>query len=216
MKLAEGIGLTEFLTQYPAMALRPSSEKGLRLKGRFAFIAEHHDYGKVSDSYNLEILIPDMFPQDLPTVRETEGRIPRTGEFHVNADGSLCLGSSLRLLLKVSKEATLSGFASRCLVPYLYAISLKLRNGGPLVFGELAHFGPGMLQDYSELFSVTTLEQARNALIALTLKKRLANKRLCPCGCGLRLGRCPYRRCLARYRKLASRGWFKRQVEMIS
>lgn len=216
MARVANIGLDGFLKEYPSMAIRPSTSHGLRLKGIFRFSADHPSHGAVTDSFSLEIIVPESFPRDLPVVLETAGRIPRPGAFHVNGDGSLCLGSYLRLLVKVSREPTLCGFASRCLVPYLYAVSLKLRNGGALVFGELPHYGPGMLQDYAQLFSVTTPERAHQALILLTLKKRIANKRLCPCGCKLRLGRCRFRYRLRDFRKLASRGWYRAQLGQVS
>ncbi len=215
MQGIKDIGLNEFLKEYPSMAIRPSAAASLRIKGTFRFSADHPSRGTVTDSFSLEIVVPASFPRDLPVVTETAGRIPRPGEFHVNGDGSLCLGSYLRLLDKISGELTLSGFASRCLVPYLYAVSLKLRDGGPLVFGELPHYGPGMLQDYAQLFSFTTMERAHRALVLLTLKKRIANKRPCPCGCKLRLGRCRFRFCLRRFRKLASRGWYRAQLGQI-
>ncbi len=91
-------------------------------------------------------------------------------------------------------------------IPYLYAISLNLKNGGKLVFGELAHYGPGMLQDYAQLFALASSEQARYALELLGMKRRIANKYACPCGCGVRLGRCRFRHRLLPLRRLASRG----------
>lgn len=214
MRHVDDIGLEQFLRDYPSMAIRPASRAGLRLKGRFAFSADHSLHGQVTDSFDLQINVPVGFPRELPVVTETGGRIPRHGDFHVNGDGSLCLGSHLRLLIKISEAPTLPGFASRCLVPYLYAISLKLTNGGKLVFGELAHYGPGMLHDYAQLFSLPTVDQARRALALLGEKKRIANKCPCPCGCMRRLGLCRSRYQLLRFRKLASRGWFRRQSKM--
>lgn len=207
------IGLDAFLKDYPGMAVRPSPGVALRLRGKFEFSAEHAAHGVVLDSFHLQIDVPSRFPRELPVVTEIGGRIPRLGHFHVNAGGSLCLGSHLRLLVKLNAAPTLSGFASGCVVPYLYAISLKLKNGGKLVFGELAHYGPGMLQDYAHLFALATTEQARDALAVLGLKKRIANKGRCPCGCGVRLGRCKFNFRLLPFRKLASRNWYKRRLK---
>src|SRR5213594_728818 len=141
-------GLREFLRSYPKMAIRPSKDGNLRLKGSFDFAAHHAREGDIQDSFALEIVVPSAFPKALPRVTESGGRIPRTGEYHVNtADNTLCLGSSLSLLLKLSKKPTIDGFAESCLVPYLFAISRKLKNGGPLPFGELAHGRKGLRDD---------------------------------------------------------------------
>ena len=144
---------------------------------------------------------------------ETGGRIPRTGEYHVNpTDNTLCLGSPLSLRLKLSKKPTLVGFSENCLVPYLFAVSYKLKNGGPLPFGELAHGEDGLIADYLQLFGLKTKKQLNCTFRLLGMKKRLANKFLCPCGCGIRLGRCQYNFRLREFRKVASRTWFKSQI----
>lgn len=207
-------GLREFLRDYPQMAIRPSAGQNLRLKGRFAFVAHHAKEGDIQDSFALEIIVPSAFPKALPSVTETERKIPRNGEFHINRNNdTLCLGSPLSLLLKLSKKPTIDGFAENCLVPYLFAISRKLKSGGPLPFGELAHGVDGLYADYMELFRLKTPDQVRYAFKLLGMKKRRANKLPCPCGCGTRLGRCKFNLRLREFRSLAPRKWFRSQIK---
>ena len=205
-------GLTDFLRDYPQMVIRPAAA-GLLLRGQFAFTASAALYKPITDSYSLKIEVPREFPRALPKVTELANKIPRNGFFHVNGnDDSLCLGSPLRLLLSVSKHPTLVGFAESCLVPYLYAISHKLQFGGPFIFNELAHGNPGILADYADLFGLKTQTQAASAIRMLGMRKRLANKLPCPCGCGKRLGRCRLHHQLNGLRKLTSRAWFCSQI----
>lgn len=214
MAVVETPGLREFLRDYPQMAIRPSAGHSLRLKGQFVFAAHHPKEGDIRDSFALEMIVPNGFPKELPRVTETGGRIPRTGEYHVNPmDSTLCLGSPLSLLIKLSKQPTLEGFAGNCLVPYLFAISHKLKNGGPLPFGELAHGVDGLFADYLLLFGLKTRDQLIYAFKLLGMKKRRANKLLCPCGCGIRLGRCKYNFRLREFRKVASRTWFRSRIK---
>jgi hypothetical protein len=212
MAASEIPGLLEFLRDYPLMAIRPSAGWHLRLRGKFVFVAAHAEGGEVQESFALQIHVPRAFPKDLPEVTESDRRIPRTGDFHVNSDGTLCLGSPLGLLLKVSKSPTLTGFAESCLVPYLYAISHKLKFGGALLFGELAHGPKGMLADYASLLGLKHPQQAQHALQLLGLKRRRANKLPCPCGCGIRVGRCKFNFHLREFRALACRSWFRSQL----
>jgi len=198
------------------MAIRPLPKASTRVKGTFAFSAIHKSCGQITDSFEIEIVIPRGFPGELPVVVETAGRIPRQGEFHVNPDGSLCLGSQLRLLIKVSRNPTLSGFAESCLIPYLYAISDKLKRGGPLPFGELSHAAPGLLQDYADLFGLNSHDQVKRALMLLTHRRRIANKMSCPCGCERRLGRCKFGRRLNRFRRFASRSRFRLELSQLA
>lgn len=202
-------GLERFLQQYPRMTLLPIVAHEVVLEGDFQFIATAGNHPEISDAYRLRMAVPEDFPSALPVIKELDNKIPRNGDFHVNPDGSLCLGSPLRLLLKVSKEPSLPGYASRCLVPYLYAISHKLRFGGKLPFQELAHGRPGEIQDYVELFGLQRPEQAEEAIRLLGLKKRIANKAPCPCACGRRVGMCAFNKKLAKMRELASRSWFR-------
>lgn len=212
MRDNHNVCLEQFLMDFPGMAIRPSAGSYLRLKGTFRFSAEHQVHGSLMDAFNLVIDVPLEFPRDLPTVQEVGGRIPRRGEYHVNGDGSLCLGSHLRLLQLINRCPTLPWFAERCLIPYLYAVSKKLSDGGKLIFGELPHYGKGLLADYAQLFGLNAPAQAHYALELLTLKRRVANKRPCPCRCGQRLGQCRFNRRLLGFRKLAGRGWFRRQL----
>ncbi len=203
------LGLREFLRAYPKMALRPTGGDMLNIEGRFDFRAKAEGYNEIGEEYSLRIKVPLIFPRDVPHVFELEKRIPRNGQYHVNPDGSLCLGSRLRLLQKLSQNATLTGFSSSCLVPYLYNVAHKLIYGGDFPFGELAHGIPGELADYVELFSLKTVEQAKLAVLYLGMKERKANKLPCPCGCGLRLGKCGFHRKLKKFRHLAERSWFR-------
>ncbi len=214
MGVVETPGLREFLRSYPKMAIRPSLGGDLRLKGSFEFVAHHAKEGNIHDSFALEIIVPSGFPKELPCVTETGGRIPRTGEYHVNpTDNTLCLGSPLSLLLKLSKNPTLEGFAENCLVPYLFAISRKLNTGGPLPFGELAHGRKGIRDDYAALFGLRMPQNVGRVLALLGMKKRRANKLPCPCGCQKRLGKCRFNFRLRIFRALAGRGWFRKEYQ---
>ncbi|WYD82285.1 MAG: hypothetical protein V8K32_07815 [Candidatus Electrothrix gigas] len=204
--------LSQFLSDYPGISTAPCSDAGVCLRGKFRFKADVSGSDEIEDSYKLEIVVPDKFPQALPKVKETGGKIPRDGNFHVNPDGTLCLGSPLRLLRKVHSAPNLTGFADKCLVPYLYAVSYKLIHGGDFVFGELAHGDQGIVDDYSVMLGLKERHQITQAIQLLEIKKRIANKLPCPCGCGKRLGVCPFHHNLNEFRKMAPVSWFKAHV----
>jgi len=202
-------GLNQFLDDYPGMSTAPYSDFGLCLRGIFRFKAGVSDGEKIEDCYKLEIIVPGKFPRALPKVKEIGDKIPKDGNFHINPDGTLCLGSPLSLLKKIYIFQNLNGFINKCLVPYLYAVSLKLRNGGSFVFGELAHGDQGIVDDYSELLGLTNRSQIAQAFHLLGVKKRVANKRPCPCGCRKKLGACSFHHKMNAFRKMASVSWFK-------
>jgi hypothetical protein len=196
-------GLSKFLSDYPGMALRPSRTGAAALiEGRFSFAANDD----IVDSYTLKIVIGQQFPREVPQVTETGGKIPRNGDFHVNPDNTLCLGSPLRLKTILAEAPDLVTFAERCLVPYLYRVSAKLQRSDPLI--GLEHGTPGIIDDYCEMFGLTSSHEVLEALHLLAMKKRIANKRPCPCGCGRRLGVCTLHDRLNAFRRVAPRSWF--------
>ncbi len=205
--------LEEFLRDYPGMMVSPATERAFMLKGEFEFSVKESEHPSITDSYALEIMVPDGFPKVVPLVKEIGRKIPRDGKHHVNPppDNTLCLGSPLRLRWKLMNTPTLVGFAKACLVPYLYSVSYKLKYG-VFPWGELAHGEPGVIHDYLDLFDLRSSEQVLYVLELLGKKKRLANKKQCPCGCGKRLGACPYHFKMLKFRELASRSWYRQHL----
>lgn len=210
MNQASKYGLREFLLKYSGMALRPRpGDASIRLTGAFEFTATYAGYPEITDSYSLRIAVPAGFPRELPRVEELDGRISRDGTMHVNPDGALCLGSPLRLLLTVSREPTLVGFADNCVVPFLYAMSHRRKCGGPLPFNELQHGPPGAHRDHADLLGLGDSQKAKAALHLLTMKKHGANKEPCPCGCGRRAGKCTFNGKLRSFREIGTRSCYR-------
>lgn len=205
-----------FLGRYPDLSIVPYAELGLCLRGNFHFKVSLTDGQEIEDNYLLEIIVPEGFPFALPEVKGIDGRITQeTANGHLFPDGSFCLGSPLRLLKLLHANPTLVGFADKCIVPYLCAVSYKNSNGGEFIFGELDHGTPGILKDYTEMLGVSDPEQVIRALELLGMRKRVGNKKECPCGCGRRLGGCDYRIKLNEFRGLAPASWFKAQANSL-
>ena len=211
-KVADAIELRHFLATYPNMRVVPAVGDKLFLSGIFDFSAESKNGPALSDTFEITLSVPLSFPLEIPTVIEVGGRIPRDGEYHTNPapEHSLCLGSRIRLLHIISKEPTLSGYANNCLVPYLYAISNKLKFNSDFLLGELDHGTLGELDDYVNLFRVNSHLQAVLALKYLGMKKRKANKYGCPCGCNRRLGSCPFNYWLKEFRLITKRTEYRK------
>ncbi len=202
-------GLDDFLAEQPFISIKPSPGGSLLLEGEFRFTAEIPGSQRITDSYCLLISIPPSFPRDLPTITETGGRIPRSADYHINGNGTLCLGSPVRLMAKLQEEPSLQGFSRNCVVPYLYAMTDALRNGRKFVFGELNHGTPGEMDDYRDLLGLKSSTQVPHALHCILKKKRIANKLKCPCCCGRRLGRCQFNQTIKHFRQLLPKPWLR-------
>lgn len=203
----EALAIGSLLRTYPGLRLLPAADDRLRLAGTLTFSAKVKGFGEISDSFEIAISVPEAFPDELPDVEETGGRVPRT--FHTNPDGSLCLGSPTRQRLHLVERPTLLAFAQYCIVPYFYNFSY-FKKHGKLPLGELAHGLKGIRQDYAELFGVKTETAAVEMVRLASMKRRVANKYPCPCGSGRRLGKCHNSKVNV-YRDTLRRSWFRNE-----
>jgi hypothetical protein len=210
--MIDSFGVYQFLIDYPEMQLQPSTS-GVVFRGNIFFTAQGINFPELADCYELEIVIPKRYPHILPMVTEVGGRIPRDAKYHVNTnDGTLCLGSNLTLLNLIDKNPTISEFAKKCIIPYLYAVSRVILQGDKFIFGELEHGTKGMLDDYAAIFELNRPEDVIRVLYSLSIKKRVANKLPCPCSCKKRLGKCKFNIVISHYRKITSRYWAQNEL----
>lgn len=212
-RLSDRIALSRFLQIYPGMRVQPSTKREVRLQGEFAFAADHENGPPIEDAYELTITVSEWYPDDLPVIEETGGRIPRDLDRHVSSGGALCLGSPLRLHEIALSTPEITNYAKRALVPYLYAISYWEDTGERFPFGELEHGASGVLNDFGEVLGLDDPKRVGNALRLLATKRRKANKQPCPCGCGDRLGVCRFNETIRELRDRHGRPFFKRLVQ---
>lgn len=79
----------------------------------------------------------------------------------------------------------------RYLLPYGYSI---VESGGVLPFGERSHGARGRRDDLASMLGIDDDLVLLGFVRLLAMKTRHANKLPCPCGSGLRLGRCHNRK----------------------
>ncbi len=204
------IGL--LLRTYPGLRLRPVADDRLKIAGTLTFSASVRRFGEIADSFEIEVCVPEAFPDELPTARETGGRVPRT--YHTNPDGTLCLGSPTAQRLHLVERPTVLAFIQNCVIPYFYGF-VYFENHGKLPLGELAHGWKGIRQDYADLFGLKAETVAVVEMVRLaSIKKRVANKFPCPCGSGRRLGKC-HNRTANVYRSKLGRRWFSNEYRSL-
>tara|TARA_R110001583_G_scaffold51161_7_gene159730 strand:- start:3378 stop:4082 length:705 start_codon:yes stop_codon:yes gene_type:complete len=208
MKHWKNIGLEEFLASYSKIRLSDINTNKVELLGEYQLKAQLDGSNLIERNFYLRIVCPSDYPNTLPTVFDETGYFPRSQDFHTYADGSLCLGSELKIKSILKTDSSLSAFFEKVVVRFLYAVSHRIEFGN-FPYGELDHGEKGLIDDYSEMFKINGKSSVLLALKALGLRKRVANKQLCPCGCGYRLGSCNYRFFLNEFRQVERRRWFR-------
>ena len=190
-RVLERAGLQDVLETHPRLRIVPTQDAdAVCVKGVLAFDADLAGVGSIRDEYRIVLKVPFRFPLTLPTVREVGGRI--SSDYHTNPDGTLCLGSPVRLHLALADDPTLLGFIDRCVVPFLAGYTYLERTGREWTPG-LAHGDAGLIDDYMSLLHVRDKKGCVEMMDLMGMKKRVANKLPCPCGSLLRVGRCHHR-----------------------
>jgi hypothetical protein len=197
--------LDQLLLAYPALRLVPTTGNSVVLAGTLPIDAQFPGSTHIVDEFEIELSVPRRFPKQIPSVRETGGRIPRS--YHKLSDGALCLGTPTQLLMVLTQSTSILRFVERCLVPYLYRYS-HVEKQGVAPYGELDHGMAGVVQDLMLLFKTDRKDTIEQFLRLTSMRKRHANKKPCPCGSGRRLGRCHNRR-VNMLRDRLGRRWFR-------
>lgn len=189
------------LRRQPLISRLPFLGKECLLEGTYRFQGSMAGFPEISQELDLrfEIKLTDSFFR--PLVKETSSVIPKNGDHHVNSDGSFCIGSEWGIYDAMGGVQTMEAFVENCLDPYLFKVLAKVRGiTNEIIGGELPHGDAGTIEFYGELLGFSTVVQLKSAANLILLKKRIANKRACPCGCGKKLGQCSYHNTLNKIR----------------
>lgn len=177
--------INELIERYPGLALYNESQTGFFIRGDLHFNAS---FGKTAleEIYEIEIVVPPGYPENIPTVKELSDKVEI--KTHIFSNGSLCLGSPLRIRKLFSKQKNLVGFVEYCILPFLYS-DAYYQKFNEMPFGELDHDGKGLLQFYREYLKID------NDLIVLSFLKILAENgykanKHCPCNSGKKAKNC--------------------------
>lgn len=154
--------------------------------GQLSFEASADGLASISDTFGIELHIRSSYPEVLPIVFETSGKLDAHYD-HKFEDGSLCLAVPAERSLVFHQEPSLLGFVSNLVVPYFYGYCYS-RKYGIHPFGERSH-GGGIVEYFVETLQ---LSNDLNALVVLDyLQKYGFNaQKSCPCGSGRRVRHC--------------------------
>lgn len=171
--------------QHPGLELILEPGGELMVRGPVGFRIDH-DGHTVEDSYDIELRIPDDYPDSPPAAYEVGGRITEAYEHFMQA-GNFCLGAPVEVRRRFARDRTLAGFINDQVIPFLFRHSYLETHRTP-PFGELDHGSIGLLDYYMRHFNTGVVN-------TLKLLKCLADNFApplgpCPCGSGQKLQDC--------------------------
>ncbi|MGG6448288.1 hypothetical protein [Pseudobacillus badius] len=207
--------IKSFLAEYSEFIMQPIVGSEMIIKGNLRRTLHHESFGSIDIDYSLLIHIPFDYPENLPIIFESKGAIQNSPSNHINPDGSFCLGSPLRLKILSKRNSDFKYFFEECVLPYLYAVTINIQQGGGFAFGELEHGTTGLILDLQDFFCLKDSSQVYQMLKILSSRKKLANRMICPCGCKQRVTRCNYFKYILRMRKMLTRAEWEEQLQLI-
>lgn len=177
--------LLEYLaTEQPELKLVNADQREL-LRGRYRV---NHD-GEVLDRFEVEILIAPRRQDELPLVRETAGRIPRTPDRHMNdADGAACVTLPEAYFLASGGTFDLVNFLEGEVRSFFLAQAL-VERGDPWPHGEWAHGDSGRGEFFNEILGTSDTQRVKAYLRVLSHASPRGHW-LCPCGSRRKLRDC--------------------------
>lgn len=133
-------------------------------------------FEELYDVFSVVIAVPFNFPNQLPTVVEKDGKIPRTVEYHVDKDGKCCLGTKIALFdyMHSNKITGFCQFLEQIIIIFFFHVKHFLVKGQWLEKPE-DHYTPGLIDSYKRIFNLTESDLKK----ALSRKFKRYNKCLC-------------------------------------
>lgn len=157
------------------------------VSGALPFEASVDEMETITETFDIELVIPRDFPDALPEVKESSGRIGKDYE-HRNADGTLCLAVPVEQRRVFLEQPTLLGFVNGLVIPYLYGHCFW-RKYGYHPFDEAEHGYEGIVRHYLGLLDLSD-EIAVLAVVCFLFEYGYRGHHNCPCGSGLTVRAC--------------------------
>ena len=157
------------------------------VSGTLDFEASADGLESITDSFDIELTVPHVFPDRLPRAKEPGGRIGPDYE-HLNPDGTLCLAVPIEQRRVFFEQPTLLGFVNRLLVPYLYGYCFWSKHGYH-PFDEAAIGCEGVLRHYVDTLGLQD-PLAALAVICFLFEHGYRGHHDCPCGSGRKVRGC--------------------------
>ena len=178
--------LEDIILKFPDLNALEEHDFGFRITGSISVIDSNAwNWG----IYQVVILVPKTFPQDLPLLIETAGSIRREIDWHVNIKGVCCVGTPSQQHRVIQGQQSVLAWINLFAVPFLANHAFKVENG-KYVDGEMAHGVEGIFQDYSLLFNLCNTEQVIKRVKEMLGISRLSLNAECFCGSGQKYKRC--------------------------
>lgn len=180
--------LQEFIdasAKYLKLLPPESLGNGFIIKGSIDVIDDNDQYW---DTYDVNILIPEFYPLELPILLETSMKIERHEDWH-NRGGICCLSTNAKMYSVLGKEITIFNWLEKFAHPFLANHVYRIQTGH-YSNKEFAHGTIGIVQGYCEIFNVESKNEVIRFLSLICGIKKFGRNKPCFCGTGKKYKKC--------------------------
>ena len=202
------------LQTFPKLNLKPLSTSEIVFEGLIEDKVRYKDFEELEFSYEIKVVIPEKYPNKLPDFYMIDKSIEANVDLHIERTRKICIGVPLRLMIELNKAQSLSAYTDNVLIPYLYGLTYKLKNG-EFPFNEIGHYDKGRIAEYKNMLQLQDLSSIVHAFELLGMERGNAHFEQCPCGCGKIYMLCIYMNVLEKYRHLANKDWYVEEAKKI-
>ena len=157
------------------------------LKGPLRFEASADGFDSITECFEIEIVIPEIYPEDLPHVSEIGGKMDVNYQ-HVYESGTLCLAVPIEERRVFLEQPSLLGFVNKLVIPYFFGYC-HWNMYGVHPFDESEHGSQGIISHYVDVLGLTD-DLSVLAIIAFLYEHGYQGHHPCPCGSGKRVRKC--------------------------
>ncbi|WP_136661626.1 hypothetical protein [Nitratireductor sp. XY-223] len=139
-------------------------------------------------SFEIKIVTSRRYPVQEPAVFEIAGRIPRTAERHINADGDCCV-TVWEEWLTNSDDTSFAAFLAGPLYEFFLG-QYWFEKTGKWPFGERSHGEKGLVEAYADVLGIPPQKKDVLYYLRILSKDWPKGHWPCPCGSGKRIRHC--------------------------
>lgn len=179
--------IAELQQAYSGLTEVSADGNGTVLKGPLRVEASADGFDSITECFEIEMVIPELYPEELPRVREIGGKMDANYS-HVYESGKLCLAVPIEERRLFLEQPSLLGFVDKLVIPYFFGYChWKMHGVHP--FGESEHGSQGIVRHYMDVLGLTN-EISVLAMIAFLYEYGYQGRHPCPCGSRKRVRKC--------------------------
>ena len=138
--------------------------------------------------YSIELELPNDYPNTVPLVYETGGKIKRDAEHHIFTGGNCCLFVEEETYKYYPKGTSIVGFIKKVVTGH-FLNQKYFERKGKWIDGDRSHGIKGKLEFYREVLNTNDLYTIFR-FIQYLAKDRMVDYQICFCGSKKKLGNC--------------------------